>query len=524
VERDLDEVIEAALAERLERLGAAAPEASTLAGTVARIRRRHRRRAAGEVLGGVGIAAALVVALTLGGGRDGQTPVETPTATPRPTTTPTFEPTPTPTPTPDPSPTFEPLPTKAQLDAGLGLPATSELPKGVWDQVGEGWALGIYQPRWTLDDQGNDALLRQTVVLASPGGDAYRVLELPKSQSVELVRWEPGATKALVTIAPIRDGFTQQGVRGWLDLRSGELTKDPGAVGQKDSDGLLPDLSFEGLDHRGNEVWFATYGLTGGGGPATLVVQKPDGTLVHRVDLVGDVTFWGRSLMDPSGRYLAAAGHDQKEATYDVVDLDTGKQAAHAYGVAGKFCAGVGWQSANDLLTRCRNDSWWAAGQDWHIQHSPDPLYVVHLDGTKPRKVGTLADGDAALPLWSGRTLEDGRVVVGARPLGTDDDGSCTAGLYALDDDAAAPLGIDGVVRVTPVGSQGSRVYAVTDAACTNVDADGDPGGQSAIQLEATDGGERTALLRAPATGGAQLGGGLATWVVAGGPSGHYWG
>ena len=205
MERDLDEVIEAALAERLERLGAAAPEASTLAGTVARIRRRHRRRAAGEVLGGVGIAAALVVALTLGGGRDGQTPVETPTATPRPTTTPTFEPTPTPTPTPDPSPTFEPLPTKAQLDAGLGLPATSELPKGVWDQVGEGWALGIYQPRWTLDDQGNDALLRQTVVLASPGGDAYRVLELPKNQSVELVRWEPGATKALVTIAPIRD-------------------------------------------------------------------------------------------------------------------------------------------------------------------------------------------------------------------------------------------------------------------------------------------------------------------------------
>lgn len=505
MERDLDDVVRQSLAHRVDRLHAAVPEPSMLADTVARVRRRRRRRATAEVSAGVAAAAVLVVAVMFGGGHDTPAPAMTPTATPSPSVTPS------PTPTSD----ATALPSRSEIDAGLGLPATTPAPGDIWDRVGEGWALGIYRPSWSTGAE-IPPLLRNSLVLASPDGVTYHLRELPMDTAVELVRWEAGATTALVTIAPVRDGVTGLSVRGHLDLLTGALTEDPGAVGQQD-DGFDPGISFYGLDHRGDEIWWVTYGQTGGGGPATIVVQRTDGTLVRRIDLEGDFPSWGSSLLDPSGHLLALPGHDEAEATYDVVDLDTGRETAHEYGVPEHYCQVVGWRSGSELLTRCRVDPWSSTWFDDHLLGAGDALYVVRLDGGAPREAHTLADGDPAVPLWRGLTLPDGRVVVGALPVGADDDGSCVAGLYALDDDSATALAVDGVVAVHPSGTLRSRLYSVTATSCA-------PGNQRGTQLESLDGSDRTPLLRAPMSTAEQLEGGLDTWVVAGGPSGHSWG
>jgi hypothetical protein len=505
VERDFDDVVAASLDEREARLRAAAPSAAALAATLAAVRRRHRRRRTGESFAAVGVAAALVVAIALGGGRDEArlaiepTPSLTRTASPSPTAA---------SPSPEPTPTG---PTQAEIDAGLGLPETVAAPEDIWGQTGQGWALGVYRP-YSLVDERNPTV-RNTLVLASPDGTDYLVRELPLDTRIELVRWEPGATKALVTIAPVRDGSTGLSVRGWMDLRTGKLSEDPGAVGQKDAE-FEPQITFRGTDHRGNEIWVVTYAQTGGGGPATIVVQKPDGTLVRRIDFASDSPEWGRSLLDPSGHLLVLPGHDDAEATFDVVDLDTGEEAAYEYGVREKFCQVVGWRSADELLTRCRDQPWSATGYDVSVLHGRDPLYVVNLDGRAPRLVWTLAEGDPAVPLWGAITAPDGRIVVGTRPVGSDDDNSCRAGLYALEDDHGTPLGNHELSNARPSGAVGTTIYAVTSLGCATSDVSGD-------QLESLDGTTRTALLRPPAATSGQIDGGLETWVIAGGPAGR---
>ncbi|MDM7831459.1 hypothetical protein [Cellulomonas edaphi] len=476
------------------------------------MRLRRRRRMVGEVFAGVGVAASLLVALALGTAHEPPAPAQTPSPAP----TLSAPPSPSATPGPTTSATATALPSQAQIDAGLGLPATTPAPSDVWKDVGPGWALGIYRPRW-VTGTGDDPVFRSSVVLASPDGTAYHLRELPVDKDVTLAHWEPGATTALVTVAPVHDGFTEAGVRGWLDLRSGRLTREPGAVGEPVDD-IAPEISFRGVDHHGDEIWFATYGLTGGGGPVTLVVQKHDGTLVRRVDLDGDVMYLGSSLLDPDGRLLVAPGHDENEATFDVVDLDTGRQTAHPYGVPGQYCQVVGWQSAVELLTRCRTAPWSSTGYESHLTTAADPLYVIRLDGGAPRKIRTLATPDPAVPLWHGLTLADGSVVVGALPLGSHDDGSCEAGLYSLDSVARpTPLGIDHVVAATPVGTLGSRLYAVTRTGCEPTTAD-------TTQLESLDGSTRTALLRPPSPTSGRIEGGLGSWAVAGGPAARAWG
>ncbi|WP_028048640.1 hypothetical protein [Cellulomonas sp. URHD0024] len=503
MERELDDVVFQSLTQRVDRLASVAPEPSVLAGTIARVRRRRRRRATGQVFAAVGVVTVLAAGLTVGGEHNRPVPATTPTATPSPS------PSASPQPTPTPTLAEAPAPSQAEVDAGLGLPASVAAPADIWDQVGEGWALGIYRSSWSMRD-GSSTPLRNSLVVSSPEGVTYRLRELPTDTAVELVRWEPGATKALVTIAPVRDGVTGYSIRGWLDLLTGTLTQEPGAVGE----GEAPGISFEGLDHRGDEVWSVRYGQTGGGGPVTIVVQTTDGVLVRRIDLQGDDAHPG--LLDPSGHLLAVPGHDEAEMTYDVVDLDTGREKAHQYGVANGFCQVVGWQSGSELLTRCRADSWESSGFDSHLLTPGDSLYVVRLDGGAPRFVRVLGAGDPAVPLWRGRTLPDGRVVVGALPVGADDVGSCIAGLYALDGDTTTALGIDGVARVQPVGTVGSRLYSVTTTSCD--------GNFRGTQLESLDGSDRTPLLAAPSSASQQLEGGLDTWAVAGGPSGHTWG
>jgi len=519
VERDLDDVIQRSLDERVDSLGSARPSSHAVAATVAGVRRRRRRRAAGEVFASVAVVAALVTGLSVGHHDDAPAPAITssPTTTARPTTAPSPTPGPvSPSATPAPTPTATEAaatgPTQAQINAGLGLPVTAKAPTDVWEDAGAGWVLGIYRPVWAGDDAASSGPVRSTLVLADPTGTVYRLRELPLGKEVQLLHWEPGTSKALVTIAPIHDGVTRQAERGWLDVRTGRLTVAPGATG-KVVDDALPEPSFVGFDHRGDEVWFVTSGETGGGGAATLVVQRPDGTLVRRAALDGAWVQLGSSLLDPSGRHLVLPGTKDPDSEYEVVDLDTGRQTTHRYGVTDRYCAVVGWTSASRVLARCTWEPWSATGYGGHLLSPGDTLVELSVDGAAPHSVTSLAVGDPAVPLWQGLSTGSGRIVVGAAPVGTDDGGRCVAGLYLLDGARSTPLGIDHVVTARPVGETGSTIYAITDASCH-------AGEGRTARLEALAGKKRTMLLPAPATTEEHLEGGLASWAVAGGPAG----
>jgi hypothetical protein len=246
------------------------------------------------------------------------------------------------------------------------------------------------------------------------------------------------------------------------------------------------------------------------------VVQRQDGTLVRRIPFAGDDPAWGSALVDPTGWVLALPG-DPDGLGFEVVDLDSGREHTQPYGVPGRFCQVVGWRSAAELLARCRHESWESTGFASHVQSVGDVLEVVSLTGGAPRAVLTLRAGDPAVPRWAGVTLPGRRVVVGAPLVGNEDDGSCDVGLYSLGEGPATTLGVRHVAAAVPVARAGSRLYSVTETACGG-------GDQRGVQLESLVGTTRTPLLRPPASTDPHLFGGLETWVVAGGPSGHEWG
>ena len=126
---------------------------------------------------------------------------------PAPAVSPTASPSPSPTPTPSSTPTPTPSPRRPVADEILGLPPTYALPAGGFEQTTPGWVLGIYGSLSTdfLEIEGGvDAVpngVVNTVVLASPTGDLYRVLDLPDDMGVSLLRWEAGSTTAVVRSA-----------------------------------------------------------------------------------------------------------------------------------------------------------------------------------------------------------------------------------------------------------------------------------------------------------------------------------
>lgn len=504
--RDFDDVVRESVAAREAALGTARPGPG-LAGTVAAIRRRRRRRHAGEAFAAVSAAAALVVVLVVAGGGGGPDvhPVA-PTASPSPSATPTDVASPTPSATPTTAPPA-PLPSDDEIAAGLGLPAVEPLPEDVWERVGAGWVLGVYRPTWELGD-GETHYLRNTLVLADPAGEAYVLHELPLDREVEVVRWDAESTRALVTVAEIsEDGITATSARAWLDLRTGEMTTEPGAAGQPD-DGFPAQLRYLGTAAGGEEVWAVTFAQTGGGGPATVVVQRPDGTEVQRFDLGWE---WSTSRIDPTGRYLAVSPDDLDADSFDVVELTTGETSSHAYGVADRHCQAVGWSAPGELTAVCQAAAW----SETYLVGNPEPgsaLYTVPVEGGAPTLLRELGEGDPAVEPWSGVTAPDGAVAVDAVRVGPSEPTWCESGLYL-----AGPAGVtllrgdQGLVDLA--GSSGGLLYGQGVTGC---DDEGDLRGGTFVG--AWDGDSATVLLPPPLPVAPELGDGVRTFVVAGGP------
>ena len=87
--------------------------------------------------------------------------------------------------------------------------------------------LAIYssasEPDWA-DDDGVTDVVAHTVVLASPEGDLYRVVDLPADLNVSLLRWDAGSTTAVVRVDGERGTSQAVAERAVLDLVSGAVT------------------------------------------------------------------------------------------------------------------------------------------------------------------------------------------------------------------------------------------------------------------------------------------------------------
>jgi len=495
VERDLSQLLTAA-AEADERALAGMSVDAPLERAHRGVRRRRAvRHARTTVLSVAGIAAlgagALLVGPTLARDVD---PASTPTdgAT---------------------TSSSDPTPTADEVAAGVGLPSVLPLPADVWDRAAAGWTLGIYRPVRPTDD-GSVDVVRNTLVLASPTGERYRVLELPRDREVELVRWVAGQTRALVTVAEVDESGTHDPVRGWLDLRSGELRLDPGAVGTPDGE-CPAQISYELTDADGDEVWRVRYCQTGGGGASELVVQQPDGTLVRRVAL-NDASW--EAPVDPSGRYVVTQPDEPAARDHEavLVDLATETRTTLSFGVGPeRTCGFVAWRSEAALVVACRvagEPAWWESG----VLLADDELWDVPVDGATPQLVRTLTADGPALALRPAVGTGAGLV------LGTDVSGSaspevepptCTAGLVEIGDDGSVTRsGRQDLAWVHPV--------AVTDDGLRYV-AQADCAGASGLVVQTGTGTPDVDLLPNPPV--SELQGGLTTWATADGPSARYW-
>lgn len=160
---------------------------------------------------------------------------------------------------------------------GLALPGTvswdaflpqgiEPLPDGIWEQDLTGWALGVYRTYYDVRLRGEkDATLGETpqvLVLGSPEGELYQVLELPSEFDVQLLRWSAGETTvdaalweqgtlALVKREPVGNLPYSLGAPHYvtLDLATGDMTASP--LQQLSG----PFVQFVGYGADGAQVW-----------------------------------------------------------------------------------------------------------------------------------------------------------------------------------------------------------------------------------------------------------------------------
>lgn len=507
MERDWDEMIREQLAAREGRVGAG-PDLTTVVAAVGTARRARVRRTA---LTATAAVATVVVAAGVVGAVQSRTrtagEVEPPgpsvSATPTPSTSSRL---------PSSSPTVL---TQAQLDAGYGLPPLTPAPPDLWDRVGPGWAVAVYTSSWSRPaDAGG--LLRNTVVLASPEGDLYRVHELPLDVDVRIVHWEPGASRALVLVATEqKDGLLGQSRRGWLDLTDPRsalslgagITVQPGSVGAPDEQGVDPVMSLIGTTADGDEVWSARYdGAVRGDMDFRLRVARPDGTAVVDVDL-GDSP--SATMLDPQGRRAVAGSLHDDGSTFRIVDLATGASTAVPFGVPGRSCSVVAWRDEHSLLAVCVEGAWEKGAFDLGATTGAYRLVDVHDTGGVVSTVMDSRAGDPPIPLGGGTTLPDGEVAV-VSPMGLED--PCSSRTYVVADRAMRRDDAVGASPVVVAGQAAGTRYDVVVTRCGIYR-------ESSTEVQAVRGGERTTIL----PGGPDSLGAV-SWAIAGGPSGWHFG
>ncbi|WP_456786120.1 hypothetical protein [Cellulomonas sp. P5_C5] len=440
-----------------------------LARVVRSVRRRRTQRHAVESV--VGIAAAGAVGVAGWAGLSRVNP-PTPADTPSPSVSASPTPTPTSTPSTTPAPPVEPTPR-----GSAGLPELQELPVGLLAQTTPGWVLAVYESR----PSGADVAVANSVVLVSPAGERYRVVDLPLDRSVTLAAWTAGDPTALVSVAS-SPGGERLSARTFLDLTTGTLTPD--------EQGLPVDATYQGLSPDAVEVWTSPGDPLGTLWEVGPVGAEPLGAVS------GDP---GTFLIGPGGFAVT----ENEPGFIGVVDLRGGRLHQYDYGVPGASCEPVGWVDERIVLATC-----WDAGGDPQSADSHPSLWGIEFSETNRigLKVGDLVAGDPWPQPWSGRFVRPGVVAFAA---GTIDLHGCVDGVSTWE------AGV--FTQVEGRGDRGENVFSVRVGEAQDVYVESSPGcsGDAAprqLTVHPSDGGS-TLLAPVPADDGTSWAAGLSSWV-----------
>jgi hypothetical protein len=486
VTRDLIDLMHADVAAREQSMAGAQPGAGALAVTVRRVR---RTRAVRHTVQAVGVGA---VAVALGGAswfglRGHETPA--PAQTPTPSVSPSA-------PAPSPSATAAPV----ALDEIPGLPPTQAMPPGLLERTTPGWVLTIYRSEpWPEEEftESPDSSVH-TVVLVSPAGDRYRVVDLPTDTAVTLLDWHAGATTAVVQVDWAGDLGSGQEPRAVLDLATGTLT--PTDLGLPDADG---GPFYWGVASDGAELW--SVGIADEGHTTDLYRRTAAGA----VQTVGHVGY--PALLDPTGRWLVTASPGAEDR-FTLVDVVRGGEKELGFGVPGRWCHVVGWIDAGSLLTTCADPE-----PDAVYPANPNAtLYRVDVSGGAARasELTRFADDEPFPAMWSGAALADGRVAFATVERGGD---ACEAGVSLWDGDAVVPVQGAGDTAFT-VSVAGGALFVAARPFCQEE-------GGTDLTVHDLAAGSSVLLAPHPASpaGGPEWRVGLRTWRVAGERGGaHY--
>lgn len=232
------------------------------------------------------------------------------------------------------------------LDEIAGLPPTQPLPAGLLERTTADWVLAVYSsvPAGAVPTDDVDAeedvdvqrdAVAHTVVLASPTGELFRVVDLPARAEVSLLRWEAGSATALVW----DDSLGDVGPRAVLDLVSGEITPQPLPA---DLSGGYPSFHV-GEAADGAQLWSEATSSDAFTSDVFRVVGED-------AQMVGGIGTSG--LLDPTRRWLATEPPYAAEQ-FDVLDVVSGGTATYPYGVSGQTCDVVGWLDTGRLLVFC---------------------------------------------------------------------------------------------------------------------------------------------------------------------------
>lgn len=385
--RDLADFMNDALAERSGSLSDL-PTTSVGERVRRKVRFRRARRHTLEAGGVAAIVAVLGTATWLGtNGRHDPVPAVSPTTS-----------TPSPTPSPTPSDT-----SPAVADEIPGLPPTYAMPPGLLERTTTGWVLSIYRS----DGNSDTGQVTYTVVLGSPEGTLYRVLDLPADPTMNVVleRWDAGSATAVVHTSSSLDS-TDDNPRAILDLATGTVTPD--------DRGMQAHAQYVGQDASGAELWIQpAYASLSSVADAELLTIR-EGTRAQSVATLSGA--YGPILVNPTG--TRAVFH--MGAFLGAVDLATQSVVTADYGIEGMECGVVGWTDAVTVLVSCWDNVNWSPDAGlWTIDVASDPRRTAH--------VRDLAESDARPAVWGGAWVSDG--VLAAPSYPSQDQNGCPEGV-----------------------------------------------------------------------------------------------
>ena len=436
MERDLRDVMAENLGVREKSIEGLEPSSGALARTVRTVRRRRTVRHSVQAVGIVAAAGVLAAGSWLGL-HGVQEPVPAVTPTPIVST-----PAPSPTATPTPTPTAPP-------DEILGLPPTRPMPPGMLESTTSGWALAVYRssPGPVGEPVPPSA---HAVVLASPDGELYHVVDLQTDLTVELVRWDPGATTAIVRVDSPMGVESDVSPRSILDLTTGAIVRD--------DRGFSNATYYQGTTATGAELWGQSASTDAY--VSELYVLEGDGAPV----LLG---YMGSSLvLDPTRRWVVTPDLAHDGTTFALIDVVEGGRTVHEFGLPGTRCDLVGWLDAGAVLAYCAD-----ARSDLPTIAATNPAWYrvdVDAESSTVTPLGPADPSEVRPWSWSGARGASGVVAFfGTTEIGGEWTG-CSDHLYTWQAGSTTPVHKDrvgGEISGDLVANDGV-LYSLTGTAC----------------------------------------------------------